>query len=122
MYGYLDRFVKDWSEDDLIAVLSRLPYSNVADKDWAALIAAIGVQNFIHLSLILSGKEIRIPTLFEVLSVIAAEGIVEKSKSMPLDRAKKHILGELEIKEIDQLVERLQSAEGSTDTVDGAST
>lgn len=122
MYGYLDRFVADWKEDELIGVLSKLPYADLAISDWTTLIASIGVPNFIHLTVYMPGKEIKIPSLFEVLAIIAAQGILEKAKEMPLEKAKKHVLGELEIEEIDILVARLQDAERASDSVDEAQT
>lgn len=111
MYEYLDRFVSHWSDDDLIAVLSKLPANPVIGEDWAALIAAVGVKNFLHLSLTIPGKEIKIPSLFEILCVVAAEGIAEKSKEIGLEAAKDFVLGELDIKEVDELVYELQAAE-----------
>lgn len=119
MYEYLDRFIADWKDDDLISVLSKLPEHGVETNTWSAIIAAVGVDGFMKLSMTLPNKQITIPALYEILTVFAAEGIIEKSKTMPIEEAKRVVLGNLQLKEVDDYVERLQAiTDVNTDVVD----
>lgn len=119
MYEYLDRFIADWKDDDLISVLSKLPEHSVETNTWAAIIAAVGVDGFMKLSMTLPNKQVTIPSLYEILTVFAAEGIIEKSKTMPIEEAKRVVLGNLQLKEVDDYVERLQAiTDVNTDVVD----
>lgn len=119
MYEYLDRFIADWKDDDLVSVLSKLPEHSVETNTWSAIIAAVGVDGFMKLSMTLPNKQVTIPSLYEILIVFAAECIVEKTKTMPLSEAKKTVLGNLQLKEVDDYVERLQAiTDVNTDVVD----
>lgn len=119
MYEYLDRFIADWKDDDLVSVLSKLPEHSVETNTWSAIIAAVGVDGFMKLSMTLPNKQITMPSLYEILIVFAAECIVEKAKTMPLSEAKKTVLGNLQLKEVDDYVERLQAiTDVNTDVVD----
>lgn len=119
MYEYLDRFIADWKDDDLISVLSKLPEHGNECNTWSAIIAAVGVDGFMKLSMTLPNKQVTIPSLYEILTVFAAEGIIEKSKTMPIEEAKRVVLGNLQLKEVDDYVERLQAiTDVNTDVVD----
>lgn len=119
MYEYLDRFIADWKDDDLVSVLSKLPEHGKECNTWSAIIAAVGVDGFMKLSMTLPNKQVTIPSLYEILTVFAAEGIVEKSKTMPIEEAKRIVLGNLQLKEVDDYVSRLQAiTDTATDVVD----
>ena len=116
MYEYLNRFVKDWKDDELLAVLSKLPEHEIIGSTWAKIIAAIGVDGFVKLAMTLPSTDVHIPSLFEILTVLSAECIVEKSKSMSLPDAKQAVLGKLELKEVDDLVDRLRAVTDAPET------
>lgn len=116
MYEYLNRFVKDWKDEELLAVLSKLPEHELIGSTWAKIIAAVGVDGFVRLSLTLPNTDVKIPSLFSILTVLSAECIVEKSKTMSITDAKQAVLGKLELKEVDDLVDKLRSTATATET------
>jgi hypothetical protein len=119
MYEYLDRFIADWKDDDLVSVLSKLPERSEHLNTWSAIIAAVGVDGFMKLSMTLPNKQISIPSLYEILTVFASECINEKCKTMSLSEAKQTVLGNLTLKEVDAYVDRLQTVTNTdTDVVD----
>ena len=126
MYEYLNRFVKDWKDEELLAVLSKLPEHELIGSTWAKIIAAVGVDGFVRLALTLPNTDVKIPSLFSILTVLSAECIVEKSKTMSITDAKQAVLGKLELKEVDDLVDKLRSTttatKTNTDTESGLST
>lgn len=115
MYEYLNRFVKDWKDEELLAVLSKLPEHELIGSTWAKIIAAVGVDGFVRLALTLPNTDVKIPSLFSILTVLSAECIVEKSKTMALTDAKQAVLGKLELKEVDDLVDKLRSTTTATE-------
>lgn len=117
MYQYLDRFTEDWTADDLIEILGSLPDEYKLDVSaWAPIIACVGVQGFLHLCAVFPNQPVKIPSLFQVLSVFAAKEIVLKMKTMSRQDATKSVLGTLQLKEVDRLVDRLFTPENSAST------
>ena len=117
MYDYLNKFVKDWKDEDLLRVLGKLPEHELVGDSWARIISAVGVDGFMRLAMTLPGAEIQIPSLFQILTVLSAECIVEKAKTMPLDDAKQLVLGKLELNEVNALVDRLRTDAASAEAV-----
>lgn len=108
MYNYLDRFTDGWSSDDLIEVLGSLPDEYRVDVHaWAPIIACVGVEGFMHLCATFPNQPVKFPSLFEVLAVFAAKEIVVKMRTMSREDAKKEVLGTLQLKEVDRIVDRL---------------
>lgn len=115
MYEYLDRFVEDWTADDLIQILGSLPEEYRLDVNaWAPIIACVGVKGFTRLCAVFPNQPVKFPSLFEVLAVFAAKEIVLKMRTMTRVDATKAVMGTLKLKEVDRLVDRLLSTEGST--------
>ena len=117
MYDYLNKFVKDWKDEDLLRVLGRLPEHELVGDSWARIISAVGVDGFMRLAMTMPGAEIQIPSLFQILTVLSAECIVEKAKTMPLEDAKQLVLGKLELNEVNVLVDRLRTDAASAEAV-----
>lgn len=114
MYQYLDRFTENWSSDDLIEILGSLPDEYKLDVSaWAPVIACVGVQGFTHLCAVFPNQPVKFPSLFELLAVFAAKEIVIKMKTMSRKDATKEVLGTLQLKEVDRLVDRLCSSENT---------
>lgn len=108
MYQYLDRFTEDWTADDLIEILGSLPEEYKLDVSaWAPVIACVGVQGFMHLCSVFPNQPVKFPSLFEVLAVFAAKEIKLKMRTMSRADATKSVLGTLQLKEVDRLVDRL---------------
>lgn len=120
MYDYLNRFVKDWKDEDLLRILGKLPGHKLVGDTWAQIIAAVGVDGFVRLAMTMPDKDVHIPSLFSILTVLSAECIVEKANVMPLEEAKQAVLGKLELNEVNDLVDRLRtdaaSVKADTDT------
>lgn len=117
MYQYLDKFTEDWSSDDLIEILGSLPEEYKLDvAAWAPVIACVGVQGFTHLCAVFPNQPVKFPSLFELLAVFAAKEIVLKMKTMSRVDATKSVLGSLQLKEVDRIVDRLCTSENSTAT------
>lgn len=120
MYDYLNRFVKDWKDEDLLKVLGKLPGHELVGDTWAQIIAAVGVDGFVRLAMTMPDKDVHIPSLFSILTVLSAECIVEKANVMPLEEAKQAVLGKLELNEVNDFVDRLRtdaaSVKADTDT------
>lgn len=115
MYQYLDRFTENWSSDDLIEILGSLPDEYKLDVSaWAPVIACVGVQGFTHLCAVFPNQPVKFPSLFELLAVFAAKEIVIKMKTMSRKDATKEVLGTLQLKEVDRLVDRLCSSENTS--------
>lgn len=115
MYQYLDRFTENWSSDDLIEILGSLPDEYKLDVSaWAPVIACVGVQGFTHLCAVFPNQPVKFPSLFELLAVFAAKEIVIKMKTMSRRDATKEVLGTLQLKEVDRLVDRLCSSENTS--------
>ena len=115
MYEYLDRFTEDWTSDDLIQILASLPEEYKLDVSaWAPVIACVGVTGFLHLCSVFPNQPVRFPSLFEVLAVFAAKEIVLKMRTMSREDATKEVLGTLQLKEVDRLVERLCSSKNTS--------
>lgn len=116
MYNYLDRFTEGWSSDDLIEILGSLPDEYKLDVTaWAPVIACVGVQGFTRLCTVFPNQPVRFPSMFELLAVFAAKEIVLKMRTMSRKDATKEVLGTLQLKEVDRLVDRLLTSE-NTDT------
>lgn len=112
MYNYLDRFTEGWTSDDLIEILGSLPDEYKLDVSaWAPIIACVGVQGFTHLCAVFPNQPVRFPSLFELLAVFAAKEIVIKMRTMSRKDATKEVLGTLQLKEVDRLVDRLCTSE-----------
>ena len=108
MYQYLDRFTENWSSDDLIEILGSLPEEYRLDVSaWAPVIACVGVQGFLHLCAVFPNQPVKFPSLFELLAVFAAKEIVLKMRTMSRADATKEVMGTLQLKEVDRLVDRL---------------
>lgn len=116
MYDYLNRFVKDWKDEDLLRVLGKLPEHELVGDTWAQIIAAVGVDGFVRLAMTMPDKDVHIPSLFSILTVLSAECIVEKAEHMPLEDAKQAVLGKLELNEVNDLVDRLRTASVTAET------
>ena len=116
MYDYLNKFVKDWKDEDLLRVLGKLPGHELVGDTWAQIIAAVGVDGFARLAMTMPDKDVHIPSLFSILTVLSAECIVEKAKVMPLEDAKQAVLGKLELNEVNDLVDRLRTASVTAET------
>lgn len=115
MYNYLDRFTEDWTADDLIDILGSLPDEYKLDVTaWAPVIACVGVQGFLKLSAVFPNQPVRFPSLFEILAVFAAKEIVLKMRTMSREEATKSVLGTLQLREVDRIVDRLCAAENIT--------
>lgn len=115
MYQYLDRFTENWSSDDLIEILGSLPDEYKLDVSaWAPVIACVGVQGFTHLCAVFPNQPVKFPSLFELLAVFAAKEIVIKMKTMSRREATKEVLGTLQLKEVDRLVDRLCASENTS--------
>ena len=117
MYDYLNKFVKDWKDDDLIHVLSQLPEHKIIGSSWAKLIASVGVDGFMRLAMTMPNEDVHIPSLFSILTVLSAECIAEKAKTMPLSEAKQLVLGKLELNEVNGIVDRLRTVTDDAETV-----
>lgn len=113
MYKYFDQFTKDWRADNLIEVLAKLPEYGTVGETWKKLIAAVGVQGFIHLAINFPNQQVRIPSIYEILTLFAAQEIVVEMKSKSREEAFNAVLGELKIKEVEAIVDRLQAASES---------
>jgi hypothetical protein len=109
MYQYFNQFTKDWKPDNLIEVLARLPEYGTVGETWKKLIAAVGVEGFVHLAINFPNQEVRIPSIYEILIMFAAQEIVVEMKSKSREEAFKAVLGELQLKEVEDIVERLQA-------------
>lgn len=116
MYDYLNRFVKDWKDEDLLRVLGKLPGHELVGDTWAQIIAAVGVDGFVRLAMTMPDKDVHIPSLFSILTVLSAECIVEKAEHMSLEDAKQAVLGKLELNEVNDLVDRLRTASVTAET------
>lgn len=116
MYDYLNRFVKDWKDEDLLRVLGSLPEHQLIGDTWARMIAAVGVDGFVRLAMTMPDTDVKIPSLFQILTVFSAECIAEKAKTMPLDDAKQLVLGKLELNEVNVIVNRLRAASITAET------
>lgn len=116
MYDYLNRFVKDWKDEDLLKVLGSLPEHELVGDTWARMIAAVGVDGFVRLAMTMPDTDVKIPSLFQILAVFSAECIVEKAKTMPLEDAKQAVLGKLELNEVNAIVDRLRTASAVAET------
>ena len=116
MYDYLNRFVKDWKDEDLLRVLGKLPGHELVGDTWAQIIAAVGVDGFVRLAMTMPNKDVHIPSLFSILTVLSAECIVGKAEHMPLEDAKQAVLGKLELNEVNDLVDRLRTASVTAET------
>lgn len=116
MYDYLNRFVKDWKDEELLRVLGKLPGHELVGDTWAQIIATVGVNGFVRLAMTMPDKDIHIPSLFSILTVLSAECIVEKAEHMPLEDAKQAVLGKLELNEVNDLVDRLRTASVTAET------
>ena len=116
MYDYLNKFVKDWKDEDLLRILGKLPGHELVGDIWAQIIAAVGVDGFARLAMTMPDKDVHIPSLFSILTVLSAECIVEKAKVMPLEDAKQAVLGKLELNEVNDLVNRLRTASVTAET------
>ena len=116
MYDYLNKFVKDWKDEDLLRILGKLPGHALVGDTWAQIIAAVGVDGFARLAMTMPDKDVHIPSLFSILTVLSAECIVEKAKVMPLEDAKHAVLGKLELNEVNDLVNRLRTASVTAET------
>lgn len=115
MYQYLDKFTEDWSSDDLIEILGSLPEEYRLDVTaWAPVISCVGVQGFLHLCAVFPNQPVQFPSLFELLAVFAAKEIVLKMRTMSREEATKSVLGTLQLKEVDRLVDRLCSTKDIT--------
>lgn len=115
MYQYLDRFTEDWTSDDLIEILGSLPDEYRLDVTaWAPVIACVGVQGFLHLCSVFPNQPVKFPSLFELLAVFAAKEIVIKMKTMSRQDATREVLGTLQLKEVDRLVDRLCTSEDAS--------
>lgn len=114
MYEYLDRFTEGWSSDDLIEILGSLPDEYKLDVSaWAPVIACVGVRGFTRLCAVFPNQPVKFPSMFELLAVFAAKEIVLKMRTMSRTDARKEVLGTLQLKEVDRIVDRLLTA---TDT------
>lgn len=120
MYEYLDRFTEGWSSDDLIEILGSLPDEYKLDVSaWAPVIACVGVKGFTRLCTVFPNQPVKFPSMFELLAVFAAKEIVLKMGTMSRKDATKEVLGTLQLREVDRLVDRLlTSANSSTDDED----
>lgn len=117
MYQYLDKFTEDWTSDDLIQILGSLPEEYRLDVSaWAPVIACVGVQGFLHLCAVFPNQPVKFPSLFELLAVFAAKEIVIKMETMSRKDATKAVLGTLQLREVDRLVDRLCTSEDSSAT------
>lgn len=117
MYQYLDKFTEDWTSDDLIAILGSLPEEYKLDVSaWAPVIACVGVQGFLHLCAVFPNQPVKFPSLFELLAVFAAKEIVLKMKTMSRKEATQAVLGTLQLKEVDRIVDRLCTSENTAAT------
>lgn len=117
MYEYLDRFTEGWSSDDLIEILGSLPDEYKLDVSaWAPVIACVGVKGFTRLCTVFPNQPVKFPSMFELLAVFAAKEIVLKMGTMSRKDATKEVLGTLQLREVDRLVDRLlTSANASAD-------
>ena len=114
MYEYLDRFTEGWSSDDLIEILGSLPDEYKLDVSaWAPVIACVGGKGFTRLCAVFPNQPVKFPSMFELLAVFAAKEIVLKMRTMSRTDARKEVLGTLQLKEVDRIVDRLLTA---TDT------
>lgn len=114
MYEYLDRFTEGWSSDDLIEILGSLPDEYKLDVSaWAPVIACVGVKGFTRLCAVFPNQPVKFPSMFELLAVFTAKEIVLKMRTMSRTDARKEVLGTLQLKEVDRIVDRLLTA---TDT------
>lgn len=117
MYNYLDRFTDGWSSDDLIEILGSLPDEYRIDVHaWAPIIACVGVEGFVHLCATFPNQPVKFPSLFELLAVFAAKEIVLKMRTMSRKDATKEVLGTLQLKEVDRIVDRLCAPENTSPT------
>lgn len=115
MYQYLDRFTEDWSSEDLIKILGSLPDEYRLDvSSWAPVISCVGVQGFLHLCTTFPNQPVKFPSLFELLAVFAAKEIVIKMETMSRKDATREVLGTLQLREVDRLVDRLQASEDAS--------
>jgi hypothetical protein len=113
MYQYFDQFTKDWRPENLIEVLARLPEYGKVGETWKNLIAAVGVEGFVHLAINFPNQEVKIPSIYEILIMFAAQEIVVEMKSKSREEAFNAVLGELKIKEVEEIVDRLQATSES---------
>lgn len=117
MYNFLDKFTEGWSSDDLINILGSLPDEYKMDVSaWAPVIACVGVQGFTRLCTVFPNQPVRFPSMFELLAVFAAKEIVLKMRTMSRTDARKEVLGTLQLKEVDRLVDRLLAAKNTPTT------
>lgn len=117
MYQYLDKFTEDWSSEDLIQILGSLPEEYRLDVSaWAPVISCVGVQGFLHLCAVFPNQPVKFPSLFELLAVFAAKEIVLKMETMSRTEATRAVLGTLQLKEVDRLVDRLCTPEDTSTT------